>query len=201
MARSRRENLLIIGVSVAVGLFALDRYVWKPFNQKRDDLAVQHERSLAKIGENRAVFNKERDLRKVWSELSAAGLETHPADAERMMLHALRGWTKEAGVGQVSLRPERSNLRGFVKVGVDVKGTGPTASLAKLLWAIESAKMPVRIENVQVTPTSTKEGGGDEVQIQLTISRLCAVDEVQQKKSGSARPTMAAAPSIGGGRK
>jgi hypothetical protein len=199
MARSRRENLLIIGVSVAVGLFALDRYVLTPFNEKREDLAVQHQRSLEKIGENRTVLNRDRDLRKVWAEMSAVGLEASPADAERLMLHALRGWTKESGVQHVSLRPERSNLRGFVKVSVDVKGSGPTASLAKLLWAVESAKMPIRIENVQVTPSSSKEGGGDDLQMQLTISRLCAVEELQ-KKGGSARPTVAAA-SIGGGRK
>jgi hypothetical protein len=180
MARSKRENLLILGVAAAVGVFALDRYVLTPFATARE--AIDADRAVAadQLADNSRLFQRERKLRKDWADMQAAGVNEQPSEAERRMLYAVRQWAQDAGVRNLSLRPERTNKEfGFVKVTVHATGSAQTAAVAKMLWSVESAAMPVRVDNVQMTPTRGE--GVDDVQVTMTISTLCAGGELERR--------------------
>jgi hypothetical protein len=179
MARSKRENLLIIGISAAVAIFLLDRYVVTPYNAARESIAKDHEIALDKRKQMRSLFQTERQLKRIWPDITASGLQAGASDVELQMFQALQGWAQQSGLANVSLRPERMNTQhGFVNVTVHVRGSGPTSAMAKLLWCIESAAMPVRVEAIQLAPV--KGDGVDELQMQLTVSRLCTVPPIQK---------------------
>jgi hypothetical protein len=110
------------------------------------------------------------------------------------MLHVMRQWAQDAGLRNLSLRPERTNKDfGFIKVTVHATGAGQTASVAKMLWSVESAETPVRVDDVQLSPV--KGEGVDDVQVTLTVSTLCAAGDLdpQQRNSGG-RQLVASAP-------
>jgi hypothetical protein len=179
MTRTKREQLLIIGVASAAGLFVLNRYAYEPYIAARD--AVDGDRLVAaeRLADNSRLFQKERTLRKSWSQMQAGGINSAPSEAEGKMLHVLRQWATDAGLRNLSLRPERTNKDfGFVKVTVHATGAGSTATLAKLLWSVESAETPVRVDDVQLSPV--KGEGVDDVQVTLTVSTLCAGGDLEQ---------------------
>ncbi len=187
MARTKRENFLIIGVAAAVGIFALDWFVISPYATAREAFATQRETSLKKIAENHHLFHDERDMRRLWSQMAKNGVTDSPPETERKMLHALRQWAQDAGVTNLSLRPERTNREyGFVKVVVHANGSAPQASATKLLWSVESATVPIRVDEIQLTPNKE---GTDDLQVQLTASMLCvATDADKNPEPAPARP-------------
>ena len=193
MARSRRENLLIFGVAAAVAVFALDRYVVTPYRDARDAIAADKSVAAEQLADASRLFHRERQLRKAWAEMQAAGVDAAPSEAERRMLHAVRQWAQDAGIRNLSLRPERTNKDfGFVKVTVHATGSAQTAAVAKMLWAVESAAMPVRVDDVQMSPT--KGEGVDDVQVTLTVSTLCAGGDLDRRNEGARQAVAAARP-------
>lgn len=183
MARTRREQLLIIGVASAVGIFVLDRYVYQPFKAARETIDKDREVAVIQLRDARNLVRHERQMRREWAKMTTAGIESGAWDAERDLLRSMQTWAQQAGVQNVSLRPERTvTEHGFAKVVVHVSGTGPSAAMAKLLWSIESAAAPVRVDSLQITPGAQKEGA-DELRLNLAASRLCA------SPGGEARPT------------
>lgn len=193
MARSRREQLLIIGVSTAVGIFALDRYVVGPFLTARDAIAQDVDVARTQAHDTKNLLRKERAMKREWAGMRTAGIETGTWDAERQLLRSMQTWAQQAGVTNVSLRPERSATEhGFVKVTIHVTGTGPSAAMAKLLWSIESATVPVRVDTLQLSPGAQKENT-DELRLMLAASRLCAVPENEQKPEGGRQAIAAGA--------
>ena len=190
MARTTRENYFMIAVAAAVGLWAVDRYAWTPYTDAQTAVAAEREAVQRELDDFEILTRRHQKMRRVWSEMRAAGVESSPSEAERKMLHALRAWAQDAGIAHLSLRPERVNKEhGFVQVVVHATGSGNTAAVAKFLWSIESATtIPVRVDDVHLTPAKE---GADELQMNLSASTLCATRETQ--KPGAGRPTVALA--------
>jgi hypothetical protein len=59
---------------------------------------------------------------------------------------------------------------GLIHLTYHVAAEGNTAAVAMLLYRIETAAIPIRIDDLQVT---VKGEGGDNLQVHLNISSLC----------------------------
>jgi hypothetical protein len=183
MARSHRENSLMIGAAAAVGVFLLWQYLYTPYVDARESVAHERKAEQLKLSQMELLFSRERRLKADWADMTAAGLDAGAADVELSMLNALQTWAQQSALANVSLRPQRTNSEhGFVKVSVGLSGSGPTSAMAKLLWCIESANKPVRVEDVHLTPTKE---GIDDVQLKMTVSQLCAAAAVQKADNES----------------
>lgn len=195
MARSTRERYFMIGVAVAAGLWALDRVAFTPYLEARSAVATDYEQARGEKAKLDRLRLDEHRMRRTWTELRAAGIESAPSEAEGRALHALRTWAQASGIAHLSLRPSRVNREhGFVQVIIHAGGSGSTAAVAKLLWAVESATgIPMRVDEVRLTPTRE---GADELQIELTVSTLCAVPQAEPKPAPG-RQSIAATPRAG----
>ena len=109
------------------------------------------------------------------------------------MLHAVRQWAQDAGIRNLSLRPERTNKEfGFVKVTVHATGSGADGGGGEDAVGVESATMPVRVDDVQMSPT--KGEGVDDVQVTLTVSTLCAGGDLDRRNEGPRQAVATARP-------
>ena len=196
MARTTRERYFMIGVAAAVGLWAGDHFVFTPYRDAR--LAVAADLEAAREDEAAVVRlrREERRMRRAWSHMRAAGIESPPSELEGRVLHAMRTWAQSAGVAHLSLRPSRVNRdHGFVQVVVHAGGSGSTAAVARLLWSVESAtNVPIRVDELRLTPAKE---GADDLQIELTVSTLCTPPAAGQKPDAG-RPGVAVAAPIRG---
>ena len=192
MAWSNRERYMGIAVAAAVGLLALDRVALTPYSDELKRLDTDKASAVKKLAEDHRVLQKQRQARRDWAEMKSGGLQSDPSEMERQMQHWLHGWAQEAGLGNLSLRADRTAAPhgGFVQVTVHAAGNGPMAAVAKLLWRMEAAPVPVRVNDVQINPARE---GSDQVQMQLTVSAVCTAGESETPAGAarsSSRPTV-----------
>jgi hypothetical protein len=168
---TKREQHLGIAVGAVVALvagwFSLKQWYLDP----REAISTQQQETENKVQDARTLLKKQKQLRVEWAKMTAAGLRPNPSEADTQVQHALSDWSQECGLSKLSVKLERENLeRNFLVVSFHLTGSGSQAAVAKLLWAIETAPMPMRVDEVQLSPVKE---GVDNLQLQLAVSTLC----------------------------
>ena len=104
--------------------------------------------------------------------MTEKGLTETPGEAESQALHAVRDWTEQTGLSLSSVKPEYIAGRGGVRqIAFRAAGTGTMRAVARFLWEMESADLPLRIHDVQL---GSRTEGRDDLSLQLSFSTLYA---------------------------
>jgi hypothetical protein len=194
MTLTKRERQLAIAFLVAGSVFALDAVALKPYIAHRTALLDQHSAKSKDLADARETIVKERRLRKVLAGLGQF-VASDTSGAEGQFLHLLHGWEKEAGVGKASFQRLRATeLDGFTHLTFHVTATGRMPAIAMLLYRVEAAPIPLRVDDVQITP---KKETGDELQVQMIVSTLCRKGEPAKRAT---QEQVALDSATGGGR-
>ncbi len=174
---SKRERYIAIAV-VALGVFFLVyEFVLQPYFDRRDSIAADQKLVSGKLADADQLFAREHKLQPVWNEIKSGGLKTNRSLAESQAQQAVLDWARSAGVNVVSLKPERDQqVNQFQIINFHVQGTGSMLSISNMLWSLETAKIPVRLNDLQITP---RKEGTDDLTVQLTISTLCLPPETK----------------------
>lgn len=186
MVLTQREKIIAIGVAAVVGVAGL---YWSAtaYGSRRTEIDQQTKVAQTQLAQADYLFDRERRMQKVWDDMRKSGaLKTDQTEAGNQLLNALRDWTAEARVGEQAFKPERVTAdKPFTQITYHVTGTGAQKNMADFLWRIETAPIPVRINEITLTP---RKEGEDSVQLQLSVSTLCLVPENQKEPAGGARP-------------
>ncbi|MBM4016953.1 MAG: hypothetical protein FJ288_01280 [Planctomycetes bacterium] len=170
MILSRRERLIICLAAVAVALLVLDRYAVTPLLDYRAALENQKQGLLVEMERAAALLAHKHRIAPKWKEMTAAGLKHDPSEAESQILHAVRDWSAEAGLKLTSLKPDRlPDKRSLQEITFQAAGTGSMNAVARFLWRIETAKVPIRVKELQL---GARKEGTDDLALQLRLSTL-----------------------------
>jgi Type II secretion system (T2SS), protein M subtype b len=191
MVMSKREKYIGIGVAAVVALWLIDSVVLEPYFTQADQIDSDTQVAQRKLGDATATFEREKKLKPVWADIQSKGLLNDPSLADTQLEHALLDWTRTAGVDLVSLKTERPVQQGeFDVISYNVTADGSMHSVSQFLWDLESASIPARVSDIQVTPLQE---GSDNLAIRLTISTVC-----QLPAGVKAAPAVQAAPAATG---
>ncbi len=193
MVLSKRERLIILVTAIVVALLVLDRYVVTPLWDKQAVREAQKQALLAEMERARALLARKHQMQPKWKGMLAGGLQSDPAGAESQILHAVRNWSTECGLRLSSVKPERlPDKTSLPEIAFQAVGTGPMSAVSRFLWRLETAKIPVRIKELQV---GARKEGTDDLTLQVRLSTLYL-------PAGRAAATDAAAPAraTGGGK-
>jgi Tfp pilus assembly protein PilO len=170
MIVSKRERLILVATLGVIGLALLYQYALTPLLDARE-AAIARQTTLEQQVAANATLMKHRDkLSPLWKEMTTGGLKHDPTEAESQVLHALGDWAREAGVKIVALKPERSTeKRSLQEIAFQAVGTGSMKAISQFLWRIETAKIPLRIKELQL---GTRKEGTDDLTIQLRLTTL-----------------------------
>lgn len=169
MVLSKRERIILIATLVAVGLFVMNKFVIEPVQAKLDELEAQRQQLLGDLNEGELLIGNHRRMQKKWNAMLSDGLR-NDAEAESRILGALREWSGTANLALSSIKPERvSSDRGLQEMIFTVAGKGTLDSVARFLWQIETATLPVKIKDMQLGSSSES---GDSMSLQLHLSAL-----------------------------
>jgi len=172
MALSKREKLIAIGVGVAAVIFVADYYVLDPYVKSREAVTKELENTTAKLREANSRLTRARRMDRDWRamEAGAGGVKTDQSAAQFQILEAVGEYAREAGVNLNSRTPQPENRNDRTQVlRLHAIGTCNTASAAKLLWRVETAPIPLKVD--EITLTSGKPGT-DELAINLMVSTI-----------------------------
>jgi hypothetical protein len=93
------------------------------------------------------------------------------AAVEGQLLHLVHDWEQQTGVSNLSFqRTTAVAEHGFTRLTFAVTANGALAPIAGLIYRVETSPVPLRIENTSI---HTRPGGGDELQVNLSVSALC----------------------------
>jgi Tfp pilus assembly protein PilO len=181
MGLSKRERIILIATLVCVGLFVVNKFVVEPVQAKLDELESQRQQLMGDLNEGKLLIGNHRRMQGKWKAMLSDGLR-NDAEAESRVLGALREWSGVAGLALSSIKPERiSSDRGLQEMIFTVAGKGTLDSVARFLWQIETAALPVKIKDMQLGSSSES---GDSMSLQLHLSALYLGTQKKQSNSG-----------------
>lgn len=177
MAISNREKYFTFALLAACSLFVLDRIAIDPYLQRRDTLVRQRQLAEAGLTEAHQILRDQRRLRR-----ELAGMDPFfaldPSSAEGKLLQLLQQSEQKSGVGGASFqRVGIVEEHGFTRLTFQATVVGKLSALAGFLYRVETASMPIRVDDVQVAPTKE---AGDDLQIHFSVSTLCRAKQPPQ---------------------
>ena len=181
MGLSKRERIILIAAIASVGLFVAVKFVIDPVQTKRDEMESQRQQFLGDLNEAELLIGNHARMQRKWNAMLSDGLR-NATEAESRILSALREWSGAANMALSSIRPERiSSNKGLEEMIFTVAGRGSLESVARFLWQIETATLPVKIRDMQLGSSSE---AGDSMSLQLHLSALYLGAQKEQAEPG-----------------
>ena len=171
MILSKREQRIAVISAAGLVLLAIYYMVLSPYLDERDANATRSTDLYQKLSDANAIFDRERQLRKVWQEMQQ-GLNVDASTAESQAQQAVIDFADASGMTLTGLRPGKTSPGedNFQIISFNVTGTGAMPDIARMLWALESSSIPVRVSDIQLKP---RKEGTDDLLAQFTLSALC----------------------------
>ena len=194
MALSPRERSTAVVVGVAAVVLGLYQYVASPYLTRSHEIDAQTVQAHQAVNDRNALVTRSHELKQDLTRLTQNGLLSDSSAAESMLYKAVLAWTVDSGVGYEKSNPDRPADEGpFQVISYHFVCTGTTPQVAKLLSDFETAPIPVRLTEVQLSP---RKEGTDSLTLQFAVSTLVLRPPVQ---AGTAAKVVAAAGTESGG--
>ena len=178
MALSKRERYIAATTIVAILAVALDRYMVTPLLERRWQTEAAKQEAVRQMENASNLFSQRKRMTQKWQGMVTAGFAGNVAQAESVLLRALRDWSNESGLDLSSLKPETAAQQGPLRqVTVHAVGEGPMRSVAQFLWLVETAELPLKVEEMQI---GARKEGADDLSLQLRISTLYVPHEADR---------------------
>jgi hypothetical protein len=176
---SKRERYIFIGTAVVLVLLILDQFVYNPLSDRLAQAQESRDKSREALRAINSELEKQTQLAPKWRQMLDSGLKSDPEEAESQVMHALHEWAQDCHVKLTKIGPDRrqetaSNAPGkkrLPEISFQVTGEGNMESLARLLWRMQSATMPIRVTSVKAN--ASKEGI-DYLSFKLDLSTIYA---------------------------
>jgi hypothetical protein len=169
MAMSKRERLFTYGCLLTCGILAADRLAVTPYMDARAALIQKATARGQALDDARTLLAHERRLRTLLAAMGPA-IELDASAAEVRLVRLLHEWEQQAGLNNATFhRVRTADDAQFTLLTFHASAGGDMAAAARLLYAVETAPIPLRVEGLTLTPRKD----GAELQIQLNVSTLC----------------------------
>ena len=187
MVLNKREKSIALALGVIVALVLVYTFAVEPYLSARAQAQESLDTADRGLKQADSLFQRERRLRPVWAQMTANGLTATPSDAQAQLLNSLNTWIQESGIALSSMHPDHpapEKEKQFIRVGVKLSGSGPMSAVAKLMFRLETAKIPLNVEDMQI---NQRKDGTDDLQITVSLSTLCLASP-DNSKPGVAKP-------------
>jgi hypothetical protein len=170
MALSRRERMYAIGTGLAAVVFVGNLYVLEPYTQAREAVTKELGATSGKLSSARTLLKRAGRMERDWRDMEAGGLKNDQSAAQFVLLDAVGEWAKEAGVSLTSRTPQPESRNDRTQIlRLHAIGKCTMASAAKLLWRVETAPIPLKVDELTL---STNKPGTDDLTDNLVVSTI-----------------------------
>ena len=168
MQNNPRERILKIGVGAVIALFLLDRAVLSPFMESWKHQGERIAELGLKVQRGEQLIEREKSLRDRWAEIQKTDLGEDVSAGESNVFKAIARWARDSHISFTNLTPQwRKRDAGSEIFECRAAATGDQASLARLLYEIETDALPGRVEECEF---SARDAKGKELALALRFS-------------------------------
>jgi hypothetical protein len=185
MALSSRERVIVMVTGLAAVVWAGDAYVLTPYINARKAVSDERKALVDKLHSASQLFAKQRRMEDEWKQMVSGGVTSDPAEAERNLL-VVRDWAQEAGLTNLSTTPRREPRNDQTQVvRLDASAVGNLASVVKLLWRVESARLPLKVDDLDLR---SRADGTDDLAVSFKVSTIWVTPGEPTGKAPGPRP-------------
>jgi hypothetical protein len=172
---SKREKYIGIVAVAAVALLAVNSLVLSPYMDALSDIETQEKADTQTLSDNKLLLYRQKSLQKEWQVLLNSGLEVDESVAQSQTQQDLQSWARAASINLDALSSDHVQTQHgpfqVLNFNLEFNASGNRAmrQIAGMLWSIESAKIPIRLNNLRIQ--SVREGT-DNLDVKLVVSDL-----------------------------
>jgi hypothetical protein len=170
MNGAQRQRLLLVIAGVALGLLAGEKLVLVPLTEswKARSALIADLRRKATDGE--LLVGRDRAIRERWSMMRTNSFARDASVAQNQVLKAFDRWSRESGVGVISIRPQtRQTDEDYATIECRADAFGDLRSLTRFLYLIEADPLAVKVESMEI---SARDGNLNQLNLILQVSAL-----------------------------
>jgi hypothetical protein len=152
-------------------LFLLDRVIIGPlvthWKEQGDRIADLRE----KVTRGQNLLERERSIRGRWAEMLRTDLPEGDSAAEDEAYKGISRWTRESRINFTNLTPQwkPNDDEGFSTYEWRAAANGDQASIGRLIYELETDRLPARIEECEITARDAK---GQQLMLAMRVSFL-----------------------------
>jgi hypothetical protein len=175
-----RQTLLKIGAFAAIGLYLLDLVIIEPALSHWKEQSERIDALRAKVVRGRALKERAQSLRARWDEMQRTDLPDDESQAADDAQSAVGRWEADSRIAFTSLSPQsrRFDDLGYATYEIRASATGEQAALAKLIYDLETDKMPVRLSEWELT---SRDSSGRMLNLSLRFSFVHINDDALRR--------------------
>jgi hypothetical protein len=177
MMLSRRERTIAIAVGVLAGALVLDQVLVSPLLARLGAANVAISAQQEQIDTAQQTLQNSVRARRKWRDMAGQTLQSDAPAAEGQVLNAVRGWAQDADLSLTSLKPERiEKEKDFQKITIRATATGSLSQVARFLYSIRTASIPIRVSDVQI---AARREGSDDLALQVGLATIFLPPETE----------------------
>jgi len=177
--------MIVIGVGAVLGLYLINWQVVGPYRDNLDAIDAATVAAQKDIDDGNAAIALNNKMQVVWKDMKDNGLKSDESQADTQLEYALSKWAQLAGfLNTPELRHDPANQKAggvFPVVGYNIKVTGSQRSISQLIWALETAKIPIRISNLTISPQPE---GTDNLTAHMDVDTLAMPPDINNPGVG-----------------
>jgi len=170
MKIENRQKTLIIITAVAAGLLIGDSLAFEPLIKWWQARSQEITSLRAQVKDGNAEIRREAAIRGHWDEMRTNTLPNDSASAEREIISAFDGWSRDTGVQIAGLHPQwKSDTDDYQTLNCGVEISGTLSTLSQFLYDVEKGPMALKLDSMEL---SAGDHSGDQMTMTLQISGL-----------------------------
>lgn len=187
MVMSKRERNIGIICGVVLGILILDRMMIQPLFDRMKELDAPDTGLLAQAQQQLTAATRTMDTGKraddAWKRMMGSQqLLREESGAESQMLNSVQQWGQGSGLNINSQRREKIERNGdFMVMTYRVTGAGTMSQVARFLYNVQNANIPVRITDFTL---SSKKEGADDLTVSAAVATLYFSPEPDKNQRG-----------------
>jgi hypothetical protein len=185
---SKREKYIGIGAMAAVALLGINSLIVGPYFDRTAALQEDKRAAAKTLGDNQNLLRLQRSKQAEWNQMLSNGLQADDSTAQSRTQQMIQTWTRVANINLESINSEHvSTQKGpfqVINFSLDFNTSGPDSmrQIARFLWSIESARIPIRLNDIKIQATRE---GTDQLNVKLVVSALYMPPTGQSAAAGS----------------
>ncbi len=191
MVLTKRERYIGIATVAVLSILVLDQFILQPAKDRIDKLDADIARAQQEHLNAQQLFNSSRRANRDWKTIAGDAMTRDTGDPESRVLNSVREWAQEEGMRLPSVIPQPAQVeKGFNKIVFRATGSGNLNQVGRFLYRVQTASMPLRITDLQIT----SKDGTDELSVNFGIATISPIPEANRPGGAGAAPADRAAP-------
>ena len=188
MVLSKREKYIGIGAMAAVALLGINSLIVGPYFDRAAALQDDERAATKTLGDNQNLIRLQKSKQAEWNQMLTNGLQADDSTAQSRTQQMIQTWARAANINLEAINSEHVIAQKgpfqVINFSLDFNTAGPESmrQIARFLWSIESARIPIRLNDVKLQ--STREGT-DQLNVKLVVSALYMPPAGQSAAAGS----------------